>query len=65
MKKRNTIVLSSISLAIYQINLSLCGLSLNGDFEFLRHYIGIYISNDLNKIYCFLDENILIKNVQF
>ena len=55
-KKYNSFIFNFISYSIdkiYQINLSLCGYSLNGDFEILRHPIGIYISNDLNKIFVF------------
>ena len=50
-------------LKYYQINLSLCGCSLKGDFEFLSHPISIYISKNLNGDYnshCFL--NINMKN---
>ena len=45
----------------YQINLSICGCSLKGDCELLRHPIGIYIHKNLNDNYyanCFLNQNV-------
>ena len=45
----------------YQINLSLCGCSLNGNCEYLKHPIGIYISkysNNERNAHCFLNENL-------
>ena len=57
-KRNNRIpVFSSITLIIlqrtrwYQINLSLCGCSLNGNCEYLRHAISIYINSNLNGDY--------------
>ena len=67
-KRNNRIpVFSSITLIIlqrtrwYQINLSLCGCSLNGNCEYLRHPISIYINSNLNGDYnthCYLNENV-------
>ena len=51
-------------LKYYQINLSLCGCSLKGDFEFLPHPISIYISKNLNGDYnshCYLNINMKSK----
>ena len=45
----------------YQINLSLCGCSLNGNCEYLKHPIGIYISkysNNERNAHCFLNGNL-------
>ena len=50
-------------LKYYQINLSLCGCTLKGDFEYLPHPISIYISKNLNGDYnshCYL--NLKMKN---
>ena len=44
----------------YQVNLGLCGCSLDGDCEYLNHPISIYISSNLNGDYnahCYLDKN--------
>ena len=45
----------------YQINLSLCGLSLKGDFEYLRFAIEIYITKNINgdyNLHCYLKNNL-------
>ena len=44
----------------YQINLGLCGCSLDGDCEYLKNPISIYISSNLNNDYnahCYIDKN--------
>ena len=51
-------------LKYYQINLSLCGCTLKGDFEYLPHPISIYISKNLNGDYnshCYLNINMKSK----
>ncbi len=71
-RKRNNriLVFTSITLIIlqrtrwYQINLSLCGCSLNGNCEYLRHPIAIYINSNLNgdfNTHCYLNENVNTK----
>ena len=60
-------VFSSLTLSIlqstkfYQINLSLCGCSLDGNCEYFRHPISISFQQNLNEDlnhYCYLNKNI-------
>ena len=66
-KNGRTLLFSAQTLIIlqrtrwYQINLSICGCSLNGNCEYLRHPIGIFIKKNLNNnynAYCYLNENV-------